>query len=78
MLTPRSVAAIPSWPATAVDQLAAISALVSRKAVSADEATANFVGARRDLVLRHLDTLALMGELVVDADGRYQVARKVA
>lgn len=46
--------------------------------MSADEASASFTGARRDLVTRHLDTLALMGEVVLDADGRYQPARKVA
>jgi len=77
-VTPTAVAALPAWPVSAVDQLAAISALVSRKAVSPDEASGNFVGARRELVVRHLETLALMGEVVLDADGRYQVARKVA
>ncbi len=76
--TPRSVAAVPVWPTSAVDQLAAISALVSRGAVNAEEASASFVGARRELVLRHLETLALMGEVTLDADGRYQIARKVA
>lgn len=76
--TPVAVAALPAWPTSAVDQLAAISALVSRKSVSADEATASFTGARRDLVLRHLGTLELMGEIVLDTDGRYQSARKVA
>jgi hypothetical protein len=76
--TPRSVATIPVWPTSAVDQLAALSALVSRSAVTTDEASANFVGARRDLVQRHLETLALMGEVTLDVDGRYQAARKVA
>jgi hypothetical protein len=77
-ISSRSVATIPVWPTSAVDQLAALSALVSRGAVTTDEASANFVGARRDLVQRHLETLALMGEVVLDADGRYQSARKVA
>lgn len=35
-------------------------------------------GARRDLIVRHLETLALMGEVTVDAAGRYQAAKKVA
>jgi hypothetical protein len=61
-----------------VEQLAAIAALVSQSDVSADEATASFTRARRDLVLRHLETLALMGEITLDADGRYHTARKVA
>jgi hypothetical protein len=52
--------------------------LVSRKAVNPDEATSNFIGARRELVLRHVETLALMGEVTLDAEGRYQTARKVA
>lgn len=35
--------------------------------------------ARDDALLeRHLDTLALMGEVTRDVDGRYQVAKKVA
>ncbi|HEY5087001.1 MAG TPA: DNA methyltransferase, partial [Gemmatimonadaceae bacterium] len=76
--TPAAIAALPAWPTSPVDQLAAISALVSRKPVSVEEATTSFTGARRDLVLRHLGTLELMGEIVLDADGRYQPARKVA
>lgn len=39
---------------------------------------AHFSGARRDLIERHLDTLALMGEVARDADGRYEAARKAA
>ena len=66
------------WPTSAVEQLAALGSLVTQRRVSVDEAAASFTGARRDLVLRHLETLALMGEVTVDADGRYQVARKVA
>ncbi len=81
---PASASPIPApaelraWPLSAVEQLTAIGTLVSSRAVSADEAAASFTGARRDLVVRHLDTLALMGEVVRDADGRYQAARKVA
>ena len=66
------------WPATAVEQLAVLGALVAQRHVTADEAAAHFTGARRDLVIRHLETLALMGEVTLDADGRYQAARKVA
>ncbi len=66
------------WPRGAVEQFAAIAALVSQRDVSADEAATSFIGARRDLVLRHLETLALMGEISVDGDGRYHTARKVA
>ena len=68
----------PAWPATAVEQLAAIGALLAARPLGVDEVAASFDGARRDLVERHLETLALMGEVVRDADGRYQPARKAA
>jgi hypothetical protein len=66
------------WPTTAVEQLAAIGALVAQRPVSADEAVAAFDGARRELVVKHLEILALMGEVTRDADGRYGAARKAA
>ena len=66
------------WPVSAVAQLEALGALVARRRVTADEAVASFAGARRDLVVRHLETLALMGEVAVDADGRYRTSQKVA
>jgi hypothetical protein len=66
------------WPGSAVEQLAAIAALVSQRDVNVDEAAASFNRARRDLVLRHLETLALMGEITLDSDGRYHMARKAA
>ena len=67
-----------AWPATAVEQLSAIRAPVAQRPVSADEAMQQFTGARRDLVVRHLETLALMGEVVLGAEGRFEGARKVA
>ncbi|MDO8500790.1 MAG: hypothetical protein Q7S20_03015 [Gemmatimonadaceae bacterium] len=67
-----------TWPATAVEQLSTIGSLVAQRAVTPDEAMSAFKGARRDLIVRHLETLALMGEITVDAAGRYQAARKVA
>lgn len=67
-----------TWPSTAVEQLSAIGALVAQRAVTPDEAMSEFKGARRELIARHLETLALMGEVTVDAAGRYQAARKVA
>jgi hypothetical protein len=76
--TPDAAVERRPWPATAVEQLAAIGALVSQRHVTPEEAAASFIGARRDLVLRHLETLALMGEITLDGDGRYQAARKVA
>ena len=72
-----SPSAVP-WPATAVEQLAAIAALTTQRPVSVGEAGAAFIGSRHDLVARHLETLSLMGEVMRDADGRYAAARKAA
>lgn len=66
------------WPKSAVEQLAALGALVAQRRVTVEEAAASFEGAKRELVARHLETLAMMGEVTVDAGGRYEVARKVA
>jgi hypothetical protein len=54
-------AALP-WPAGAIDQIAAITRI--------DAATARFAGAPRELVARHLETLAILGE-VREERGRY-------
>ncbi|MDB4948963.1 MAG: hypothetical protein JWM27_1612, partial [Gemmatimonadetes bacterium] len=59
------------WPAGAVEQLGALKSLVDARPHTPDEATAAFAGARVDLVRRHLDTLALVGEVRVDAASRY-------
>lgn len=53
----------PAWPCTAVEQLAAIAALLSTRALTVDQVVDSFAGAARFLVERHLETLALMGEL---------------
>lgn len=77
--TAPSIAAEPrSWPKSAVEQLSAITALVAQRAVTVDAATASFTGAKRELVLRHLETLALMGEVIVGADDSYAAVRKAA
>jgi hypothetical protein len=46
--------------------------------MTVEQVAASFTGAKRDLVERHLETLALMGEIVVDGEQRYAPARKVA
>jgi hypothetical protein len=66
------------WPASAVEQLAAISAVLGGRSLTAADVIAAFDGAKRDLVTRHLDTLALMGEVTIDDGGRYATARKAA
>lgn len=60
-----------AWPKTAIDQLAAIIRLLSKKPMKADELVAAFQGARRDLVKRHLETLTIMGEIQQTDDGAF-------
>jgi hypothetical protein len=66
------------WSGTAVDQLAQLGALIARGPVTVEAATAGFAGARREVVERHLETLALLGEASVDQAGRYGKAVRVA
>lgn len=61
------------WPSSVVEQIAALQRLTATSAVSVEEAASSFQNARRDLVERHLDTLAILGELRVTPDGRYHV-----
>lgn len=62
------------WPTQAIEQIAGIKRLVSGGPVSIDEATAAFRGAKREIVARHLETLAILGEVRTEADGRYVAA----
>jgi len=61
-----------AWPATTVEQIAALLDLVAGTPATVEEATSTFRGARRDLVERHLETLAIMGEVQRDESGRYR------
>lgn len=73
---PGSVAR--AWPDTAVEQLSALGALLSAGPVTVEEAVATFEGARRELVVRHLETLELMGEVTRDGAGRFAAASRLA
>lgn len=66
------------WPTSAVEQLAAVSALVSQRAVTVDEVVAAFDGGARPRVERHLETLELMGEVRRDTEGRYGAVAKAS
>lgn len=68
------VAPKPAWPATAVEQITGIKDALAAEPLSVPEIAARFQGARADLVRRHVETLALMGELRLESGGRYVVA----
>lgn len=59
------------WPIEAIGQITALRALVFAGPITVDEATARFINARRELVARHLETLAILGEVVVLAGDKY-------
>jgi hypothetical protein len=60
------------WPAGAVEQIGAAKAAVSAAPATPAEVAAAFAGAPVPLVTRHLETLAMVGEVRVLSDGRYQ------
>jgi hypothetical protein len=75
------VEAVPAkspWPATAVEQIAAIGALLAQRPLDPAAVAASFSGAKPDLVQRHLDTLTLMGEAVIGPDGKHRSVRRAA
>ena len=59
------------WPGEAIEQIAALKRLVAARATTVDEAARQFRGARRDLVARHLETLAILGEVRTTEGERY-------
>jgi hypothetical protein len=59
------------WPGDAIGQITALRALAFAAPITVDEAMRHFIGAQRDLVLRHLETLAILGELRMVGDGHY-------
>lgn len=63
-----------AWPSDAVGQITALRALLTEDTLSVAEATRRFRGARADLVARHVETLAILGEVREVSDGRYAVA----
>lgn len=59
------------WPVGAIDQLAALTRFVATTPLTRAVATARSSGAPEAIVARHLETLALLGEVRAGADGRY-------
>jgi hypothetical protein len=75
--TPRvaaAPAASPLWPADAIGQITVLRSMAAMTPVSIEEAMQRLVGAKRDIVHRHLETLAMLGEVRDVGGGRYAVA----
>lgn len=75
-----SVAAAPAataptpWPADAIGQITVLRSMAAGTPVSIEEAMQRLAGAKRDIVHRHLETLAMLGEVRDVGGGRYAVA----
>jgi hypothetical protein len=72
------VSAPEPWPAGAIEQIGALKRLVQGAALTAEQATARFSGARREIVERHLETLAILGEVRGAREGSYVAAGQAA
>jgi hypothetical protein len=66
-----AVVELAPWPTQAIEQIAALKRLVSAQTLTADNALLQFRGANLELVARHLETLAILGEVREVGPGRY-------
>ena len=64
----------PPWPADAIGQITALRSMAAMTPLCIEKAVQRLVGAKRDIVHRHLETLALLGEVRDVGGGRYVVA----
>jgi hypothetical protein len=76
MATPELTVATP-WPRDAIEQITAIRAIIAQRPGSAEDVSRQFNGAKREIVTRHLDTLLLLGEMVLDSAGKFRPAAGV-
>lgn len=60
-----------AWPAGAIEQIGAVKTAVATVAVTPAEVASSFAGAPRPLIFRHLETLAMVGEVRRMPQGRY-------
>lgn len=72
------MAASEPWPASTIEQISAIQMLIARRPTTPEEATRHFAGARQETVSRHLETLALMGEVQALEGGEYEAIRQLS
>lgn len=70
-VTPSVPTPVAPWPPDAVGQITALRGFATEAPVSIERAMERFVGAKRELVERHLETLAILGEVQRLEDGRY-------
>lgn len=71
-VTPAPVAPVP-WPGDAIGQITILRSMASMTPLSIDDAVRRLVGARKEIVHRHLETLAMLGEVRDVGGGRYAV-----
>ncbi|MDQ2668191.1 MAG: class I SAM-dependent DNA methyltransferase [Gemmatimonadota bacterium] len=62
------------WPSDVIQQITALRQLAVSVPITVDAAVALFSGAPKAIVARHLETLAILGELHKTSDGRYASA----
>lgn len=62
------------WPKEVIEQITAIRTIIVLDPGSAEEVSRQFAGAKREIVVGHLDTLTLLGEMVRDTGGTYRPA----
>ena len=62
------------WPADVIGQITALRKLVLAGPITANEATTRFLKARHKIVERHLETLAILGEVLVLEGKQYTAA----
>jgi hypothetical protein len=74
--TPAATTPIP-WPADAIGQITVLRSMAAMTPLSIEEAVHRLVGAKREIVHRHLETLAMLGEVRDVGGGRYAVAAGV-
>jgi hypothetical protein len=69
-----AVIAPEQWPSDAIGQITVLRSMAAITPVSIEDAVQRLVGAKRDIVHRHLETLAMLGEVRDVGGGRYAVA----
>ena len=60
-----------AWPAGAIEQIGAVKTAVATEPITPAEVASAFAGAPRPLIIRHLETLVMVGEVRKMPHGRY-------